>query len=234
MISNGFVRLPRLIETDSYAFHSRQKLSEWPGAQGVGFFVRRTFDFTERRDLDHPNLMISSIEVRKQRNAKPIIISCLYRHFTIRVNWYGQLEDFTKLLDASPNDCIINGDFNIVTFKPAESKHLLGLMEDYGFTQVIKSATRITENNKTCIDFFTNCQRYTSGVACVSLANHPMNFINLGEKSQGGTHHYITSRSFERVDEHALLEDLKQAPWSVIEVFEDVDDTIHGAKFSRK
>ena len=81
---------------------------------------------------------------------------------------------------------------------------------------------------------FANCQRYTTGVACVSVADHLMKFIILGEKSQGGTHRYITSRSFKRLDEHASLEDLKQAPWSVIEVFEDVDDTIHGAKFSRK
>ena len=108
-----------------------------------------------------------------------------------------------KLLDASPNDCITTGDFNIDTFKPVEFKHLLGLMEEYGCTQMIKSATRITENSKTCIDLtFTNCQRYTSGVACVSVADNLMNFTIRGEKSQGGTHRYITSRSFKRLDEH--------------------------------
>ena len=42
-----------LIETDSYAFHSRLKPSDWPGAQDVGLFVSRNYDFSARPDLDH-------------------------------------------------------------------------------------------------------------------------------------------------------------------------------------
>ena len=40
----------------------------------------------------------------------------------------------------------------------------------------------------------------------------------------GIKHRFITTRSLKHLDEQALLEDLEVAPWSVTEMFEDVDD----------
>jgi hypothetical protein len=50
-----------VIETDLYIFHSRQKPRQWPE--------------------DHNEIMNSTIEIRR-KNSKPIVISCLYRHYS--------------------------------------------------------------------------------------------------------------------------------------------------------
>lgn len=216
------------IETDVYAFYSREKPAEWVGAQGVGFFIKRTLEFTERQDLDHKYLMNTTIEVKKNSKSKPIIVSCIYRHHSNRADWYTHLEELAQQLDGSTSKAILTGDFNIDVLKPDQSNTLINLMEDYGFTQTIQAPTRITPTSRTCIDLtFTNLQRHTSGVACIAVADHLMNFIILGERAHGATHRIITTRSIKGLNKEDLLSDLQLVPWQVIETFEDIDDCYH-------
>lgn len=128
----------------------------------------------------------------KRKNCKSIIVSCIYRHFFCKINWFNHLEECVKLLDYNKTQNIITGDFNIDVPMPNESKTPLELMQDYGLNQIIKTPTRITQRNSTCIDLtFTNIDKYTSGVACVSVADHLMNFVILGQKNDvGGAHCY--------------------------------------------
>ena len=201
------------LENECYVFHSRHKPLNWPGAQGVGFFIKRTLNWTERPDLDHKGLMNVCIEVRRT-NCKPVIISCLYRHFSTKFDWYHHLEENVKLLDNNKTQCIITGDFNIDVLKAKESKKLLDLMQDYGFRQTINSPTRITQNSSTCIDLtFSNIEKYTSGVACVSVADHLMNYIVLGTTNSLNTHHYVTTRKFKNLNSEKLVSELSKVPW---------------------
>lgn len=107
------------IETDMYAFYSRQKPADMQGEQGVGFFIKRSLDSTERPEFDHPHIMNCTIEIRRNK-SKPIILSCIYRHYSTRVNWYSDLEDLLGNLDNSGLGCILTGDFNNDVLKPTE------------------------------------------------------------------------------------------------------------------
>ena len=212
-----------LIETDSYAFYSRQKSSDWPGEQGVGFFIKRTYNFNACQEFEHRNIMNCTVEL-KRKSCKPIIVSCVYRHYSSRRQWYDDLEELVKTLDATGHKFIMTGDFNIDVNKP-DSKTLLDMMNDYGLCQVIESPTRITASSSTCIDLtFTNIDRYTSGVLKIAVADHLLNFIILGEKTQGASHKTITARNLKRVNPDSLLKDLECAPWSILDTFEDAND----------
>ena len=88
-------------------------------------------------------------------------------------------------------------------------------MDDYGLCQVIQSPTRITATSSTCIDLtFTNLDHYSSGVLYVAVADHLLNFVILGGKTQGAKHKTITARSLKRVNPDSLLSDLEAAPWN--------------------
>ena len=83
-----------------------------------------------------------------------------------------------------------------------------------------------TQDTRIC---FTNLpsQNITSGVASVSVADHLMNFVIIPKKVKTNKHKFIASRNFKKLDVKALLRQLDKLPWTVIEVFDNIDDCWH-------
>ena len=65
------------------------------------------------------------------------------------------------------------------------------------------------------------------GVMDSSISDHDMVFAVLHLKVSRPKTTYITTRSLKNYNPDAFQFDMSGAPWSVVEVFDDVDDKLH-------
>ena len=97
---------------------------------------------------------------------------------------------------------------------------------DNNLEQLIVDPTRITNSSKTLIDllFATNPSRF-SGAGSVGFtgSDHLMIYGKRKEKITVKPK-TIVVRSFKNCDRYALLEDLGNAPWGVMETFSTIDE----------
>ena len=66
-----------------------------------------------------------------------------------------------------------------------------------------------------------------AGVKDSSVNDHDIVFAILRLKVSRPRITYITTRSFNNYNPDAFQLDMSYAPWSVVEVFDDVDDKLH-------
>jgi hypothetical protein len=215
------------IAVENYDVVRRDKPKNFTGAQGVAIYIRHGLPFTHRPDLEHQHLMTTAVQINLQ-HKKPLVVAVVYRHPRTPVAFFNHINELFYHLDSNRFHSVISGDFNINTLPPsAVGTRLLETADTYGFTQVIREPTRVTETSVTCIDLtFTNMnQLYSAGVDKTCIADHFMNYIVLGKmKSSPAKHRMISARNLKRIDEQKWREDMASVPWSVIESFENINE----------
>ena len=168
------------------------------------------------------------------RNLKSIIICSVYRPpdtpLTCREN-----DLTTTLIYALSLDKIvyIMGDLNcnLLSTKCRESKSLTSFYESFNLSQLIAPPTRVTESSRSLLDVILASQTeqvVKAGVMDNSISDHDMVFAGLHLKVSRPKTTYITTRSFKKYNPDAFQLDMSCALWSVMEVFDDVDDKLHG------
>ena len=99
----------------------------------------------------------------------------------------------------------------------------------FNLTQIIRKATRVTENSATLIDVIlasnTNMVLNANVMPC-SISDHDLVYVQLRLKKDRLKPVYITTRSFKNFNQDAFQNDIAEAPWSVVDVFDDVDDKL--------
>ena len=60
-----------------------------------------------------------------------------------------------------------------------------------------------------------------------SISDHDLVYVQLRLKKERLKPVYITTRSFKNFDQDAFQNDIAKAPWSVVDVFDDVDDKLN-------
>ena len=147
---------------------------------GVGLFINSKLIFNEEIYANHN---CSSIDLEcqwiaiNQPHSKQLIIGNIYRPPQ------GNIEKFIEKMDfklSSFNldrvEIFVIGDFNIDMSDKnnANCKKLLDLIKPLGLRQIIKKATRPTNNNSSCIDLIlTNSDMIENvGVMDISLSDH--------------------------------------------------------------
>ena len=107
------------------------------------------------------------------------------------------------------------------------------IINNHQMSQLVKDRTRVTENTETLIDHIYvshpgNVKAYR--VSTIALSGHyPVCFMRRLNASDVRKHRHTTIkyRSYEHFDQDAFLSDLGYVPWSIIELFDDVDDALH-------
>ena len=215
------------VSVPGYDFIRRDKPARLTGAQGVGLYIRHGLSYTFNPEFEHPNLMSTGIQVHIP-NRKPMNIVVIYRHPQSKVAFYDHIDDlFTALSNVNGSYSVLTGDFNIdynhVTERGTDANKLETISQAYGFQHVINVPTRITDQTNTCMTF-ANTPLFTAGVGLVSVADHLLNFITIGNKSVPARHRCVVLRNFKLLNEKKLVQDLKTVPWHVMECVSNVDD----------
>ena len=167
------------------------------------------------------------------RNLKSIIICTGYRPpDTPLTCWENDLT--TTLIYALSLDkpVYIMGDLNcnLLSTECRELKSLTSFYESFNLSQLIAAPTRVTESSWSLLDVILASQTkqvVKAGVMDSSISDHDMVFSILHLKvSQPKTTH-ITTRSLKNYNPGTFQFDMSGAPWSVVKVFDDVDDKLH-------
>ena len=97
-------------------------------------------------------------------------------------------------------------------------------------TQVTGEPTRVTASSETLIDhIYTTHPQHVRASAVGSLSARDHFSVAMSRKHNlalDSTSCEITYRSFKNFDENAFLADLAVTPWSVIDIYNDVDDML--------
>ena len=108
------------------------------------------------------------------------------------------------------------------------------IINNHQMSQLVQYPTRVTENIETLIDHI-----YVSHpgnmkacrVSTIALSDHyPVCFVRQLNASDVRKHGHTTIkyRSYKKFNLYAFLSDLGSVPWSIIELFDEVDDALHG------
>ena len=105
---------------------------------------------------------------------------------------------------------------------------LSGILNHYNLYNIINRPTRITKETETIIDLIICSTKYLvkdSGVAHLGISDHSLVYIVYNIKKDIETPEIRTVKDFKKVNLGELRTAIKQAPWSVCSVFQEVDDT---------
>lgn len=149
----------------------------------------------------------------------------------------------TDCFDAEFSDAFISamslnkpiyilGDLNCNLLKPADpaSQDFLNFCTSLNLIQMIVEPTRVTESSATLFDVIlasnNNLVRTAKGMP-VSISDHDVVYAVLKLKRQRPKPTFITARSFKKYQHEVSLRDISLIPWSVVDCFDEVNDSLH-------
>ena len=141
---------------------------------------------------------------------------------------------------AQNKECFVLRDFNINTlYVRSRSNRLLKSIHSLGLSQMVDKPTRVDVNNSTkgpvmstsLIDhIYLSHVHNIVHVSDVTLSDHYPVFVmrrcNAGLWKRKNAHTTINYKSLKNFDQKKFKEDLAQAPWSIIESFDNPSDAL--------
>lgn len=216
-----------LFSVDGYTFIRKDRMTGIGG--GVGCFIRSDIDWQRRSDLESPEIESIWIEVF-QKNTSSILICITYRppdtskHLHPEFN--DKLSDILEIGLAENKETIIIGDINCDFLKPTNNKSIKEILKRFGFKQIIKHATRITNLSNTLIDVIltTREDRISDhNVFPVSISDHDLTAGIRKMNCSKFMARKVTSRNYRKYNKNDFKSELRQQPWSNILNFNDAD-----------
>ena len=125
----------------------------------------------------------------------------------------------------------IMGDLNcnLLNAECTEPKSLTSFCESFNLSQLIASPTRVTDSSSSLIDVILTSQTkqvIKASVIDYSINDHDIIFADLLLKASRPKVTYVKTRSFKNYNPDAFQYDVSFAPWSVLEIFDAVDDKL--------
>ena len=189
------------------------------GGTAIYIQERLLYQTIEVNDLE---IVLCSIRPLRSR---PIIIGSVYRSPNNN-SFKNTFVEFMDKTDFTNAEVYLLGDFNY-PIKTSTGRDFTKLMNDLGYTQLIKEDTRVTQTSSNLIDLiFTNSpHRVTqSGMLNVSLSDHYMIFCNRTCKLPRSKPKVLNVRSFKNFNPTAFQDNLRNLPWDIIHLFDSPED----------
>ena len=116
---------------------------------------------------------------------------------------------------------------NLQNAECPETKSLTSFCQSFNPWQLIASPTRVTDSSSSLIDVILTSQGkqvIKAGVIDCSISDHD---IILRLKAPRPKVNYVKTRRFKNYNPDAFQYDMSFVPWSVLEIFNAVDDKLH-------
>ena len=176
----------------------------------------------------------SNIQIKQHQSGPIILFIVIYRPPNSSPVFCKFLDELMDISTSKYNEVIAVGDLNIDLLAVNGSCRLSTIFRDAGMKQIISSSTptRVTRCSAALLDhvYVTHPERIIETLVLIyGLSDHyPVCFVHkfCGLKSPKLHHDTIKYRSFKNFDEESFIYDLDIAPWSVIDVFQDVNDKL--------
>ena len=182
------------------------------------------YELPRDKNIEQTESIWAEVTVRSQK----LLIACVYRHPKQK----NFLKYFSPILEkfATRTNIILLGDFNIDLKKEFSLKNdFIRLISRFNLTNLIKQYTRITENSKSLIDLAITANEskvLKSGSYAAAISDHNLVYITYNLFIDKSRPVLKTVRNYKNVDNISLQNDLETAPWHLISLFDDVDDSL--------
>ena len=212
------------VSVPSYVLHRRDR-----GRRGGGILVYTPAKLRGQRrgDLEAEDVEAIWLELHLQK--KTILFGTIYCPPGADQKVLDSIADMLDRVARKQKEVVLMGDFNCDMLKPqplVAARELLTSTEELNMRQLISTPTRVPNHSASLIDllFTTNPDIFSSvGAASVTGSDHQMIYGECRDKLPFiATVSYV--RSFKRCDVEALLADLCDAPWQVIDAADDRDE----------
>ena len=164
-----------------------------------------------------------------------IAIVGVYRPPSIpKHQWTRELSSIFEEVSTLTETVFYAGDFNadlLNPYKPPkDGRNLLDLMEIFGLDCLITKATRKTKTSETLLDLILTSNKkktLVSDVVDTQISDHSLVFTILRSRAPRSRSRKICVRSFKNFNRDKFIQDLQMAPFSIVEVFDEVDDKLY-------
>ena len=197
---------------------------------GIIVYVRNGVKVERRLNLERNEIECVWLEVFP-KNSKSFLVGNLYRHPNEGVQWNEHFEDFMETVLGKQKEIYLLGDFNRDLMNENTKKAWLEYMEPFGLNQKVNYATRKTAHSQTLIDhIYCNVESNISSINVpeIGLSDHFPIFLTRKTNCTLPKilHQTISYRSFKSFNEQDFINDLQSAPWDIIKIFDDTNDTL--------
>ena len=169
-----------------------------------------------------------SIEL-KFTNAKPIVVTAIYRPPSANVNmFFDEFESLvTALADPQP-DLVFLGDFNIDYLNSANSNSAQFRMitQSLGLGQLISQPTRVTPTNSSCIDhIYISPPGFAleAGVSVCGLSDHDLEYVTISRKGKRAEPIKVEYVDYKHFVESDFIKGLEEIDWDFLDTIGDID-----------
>ena len=205
-----------------YAMYRRDR-----GSRGGGVLVYVTDKCCSRRRNDLEEDGVETLWVEVRMNQRTLLLGNMYRPPNATSSVLDSLELMLERAVSERKEVILMGDFNLnLLAHSTETDRLLQITEDNNLKQLISVPTRITNHPQTLIYllFTTNPDIFTdTGTAALTGSDHLLIFGECSTRIK--SHPQVgTVRSFKRCNTDQILAELANAPWQVMEIYDDIND----------
>ena len=193
-------------------------------AGGVCMYIRSDLSYNPREDLQNENLEDLWVDLLLPY-TKPILIGTCYRA-PKNSKLTESLENTVTRLQADC-DTVILGDFNYCLIKNKKNK-ITKVLDINGFTQLINSPTRVTNNSSSLIDhIYTNDTRKISqsGVIESGISDHFITYCTRKiVRGQIGKHNTVKIRPMKDYSKESFIDLLNECDWDLVCQSRDVNE----------
>lgn len=197
---------------------------------GILCYIRSTIPHRNRPDLSFNFNGIESIVVEVATKSSKLMFACLYRPPSVHIRHLQEAISYiySKCLIECKNVFIL-GDLNVNFLK--KPHELSDTLESLDMLNIVKGATCFKNvSSPTLLDaILTNCKFGVNDKCNIAVGIsdfHHLVGISTKMHVQRRELRTITYRSFKRFNQDAYLNDLKNAPFHVSNIFNDVDDKL--------
>lgn len=205
------------LKIPGYTLERKDRVIEGHG--GVSLYIRDDLNYNRRDDLEIEGIEFLWIEFFPKK-SKPLLISSCYRppdnSKYLDRNFVEKFNNILDAITAENKETIMCGDFNCNYKVPGDHSDLKDLVKLHGFSQLIKSYTRITKNSKTLIDLFYTTNKIVITDTLVhtnSISDHGLIGINRKMNCKRYQPKRITARDYSRYNKEDLQNELRNIPW---------------------
>ncbi len=177
-------------------------------------------------DLERDGVEAVWVELRTKVGT--ILIEVIYCPPNTSAQTTKVLCEMFETVAQEGKEMVIMGDFNMNMLSPnAGSRQLQSTAFECNLRRLISEPTRVTNNSRTVIGLlFTSHPESFERAGCADVldSDHAMIYgVYCKGRERRLPPHVKTIRSFKNSDADELIQDLENAPWSLMDTFDTVD-----------
>ena len=221
----------KLYTVSGYNFEKRDRKVGKGG--GVAVYIKNSVNYVRRTDLESEKLENIVIEIILTTSTN-FLITTHYRppqgSNYLQNNYNELFAQSLELVCTESKEVILLGDLNVDYLKRNDNKDIKSIISDNGFTQVIKSATRITKDTKSLIDIIASNRPGSISASIVfqsSISDHDLVGCVRKVNHQKHAPKTIKCRNYKSYDPTTMNHEFKNVNWLPVITAPDVNTALN-------